>query len=187
MLRLGKKGGGFLGFLKKTYTKVVKGFSDLPTSTKNWTFAGAIVFFAVLRVQSLHLVSRNVLGDRQVACEGGVAVLLVDRLVGGEATDVDEQLLETATLAQFLEGFRMAVIEVFVADEDVVEDWFGLFQGLSEQVRIHGDVDVAEIDLEGTACRPLQMETLTHVQTLSVVDDYGVLWVYLSTVTFTLR
>ncbi len=46
MLRLGKKGGGFLGFLKKTYTKVVKGFSDLPTTTKNWTFAGAIVFFA---------------------------------------------------------------------------------------------------------------------------------------------
>lgn len=46
MLRLTNKGGGFLGFLMKTYRKVVGGFANLPTSTKNWAIAGAIVFGA---------------------------------------------------------------------------------------------------------------------------------------------
>ena len=87
-----------------------------------WPRPFAVIVLTVFRVDCLYLFRRNVLGDRQVSGEAGVPVLLVDRFVGGQAADVDVQLLETVTSTQLLERLGMAVIEMLVADEDVIEN-----------------------------------------------------------------
>ena len=76
-------------------------------------------------------------------------VLAVD-----EAADADEELLEQLSLTQLAQGLGVTVIEVLVADEDVVVDRLGVVEVRAKQVRIHGDVDVAEQDFEPTASPP---------------------------------
>ena len=94
-----------------------------------------LLLVLVLRVADLHLVSGNVLGDRQVPGRGRIAILLIDRRVRRQTSDRHKQLLEAIPLAQLLESDRMGVIEVLMADEDIVEDRLGYIQMFAEQVR----------------------------------------------------
>ena len=96
----------------------------------------------------------QVSGDGEVAPERGVAVFFVHGLVGVAATRAHEDLLEAITTAEPAQGGRVAVVEVFVADEDIVEIGRSTGQMFSEQIGVEGEVDRVGTDLETAAAGP---------------------------------
>ena len=103
----------------------------------------ALAVAEMLGVQYLDFLSGDMLGDRQVSCKGRDTVFLINGLGGGDASWTDEELLETLSTAQSPKRLGMAVVEVFMADEDIVVDWLGRLQVLAEKVGVKGEIDVA--------------------------------------------
>ena len=93
-------------------------------------------------------------GNRQVPVERGVAVFFVHGPVGVAAPRADVDLLEAITTAEPAQGGGVAVVEVFVADEDIVEVRRRAGQMFSEQIGVEGEVDRVGTDLETAAAGP---------------------------------
>jgi hypothetical protein len=49
---------------------------------------------------------------------------------------------------------------MFMTDKDVVVDGFGIFQVVTEEVRIYGDVDISKENVEGTTTPPPEMHVV---------------------------
>ena len=108
----------------------------------------------------LHDVGIQVLRNGQVPVERGVSVFFVNRLIGIAAPGADEDFLEAIASAEPAKRARMAVVEVFVADEDVVEIGRRAGQVIAKQVGVEGEVDRAGPDLESAAAGPFEKDRI---------------------------
>ena len=102
----------------------------------------------MLGINNLHFIFGDVFGDRQITIEGRIAVLFRDRSVRVDATVADKEFLEPIAPAKTAKGRRVAMIEMLMADENVVKYRFGVLQILTEQIRVEGNIDIAEADIE---------------------------------------
>ena len=102
-----------------------------------------VAVLQILRIQNFDLCSRNMFSNGQISIEGSVAVFFVDWKRWVHATRTDKQFLKPLTLTDFSQRFGMAVIEMFVADEDVVIHRLNFFQVVTKEVRIKSKVDIA--------------------------------------------
>ncbi len=101
------------------------GPSGLSVISYPWIYNGDLIFSYIL-------------GDRKVALQGDVAVILRDRHVRMNAPRANVETFEPDADTELLKGFGVTVVKVLVADEDVIIDRFGLRQVVAKMVRIKG-------------------------------------------------